>query len=168
VRFAGRAFRAIDPRWSFGPLSGEGAALRGARFNPKGTPALYLSLDPVTAINEVAQGFAGRIPPCVLCDYDVDCADIVDLGTPEAWGIAGVTFETLSCAWKLASPAPSQQLASRLIREGTAGIIVPSFAIGAAEHDRNLVLWKWGPDAPHRVMVFDPSGRLPRNQLSWP
>ena len=60
MRFAGRAYRAIDPKWSFGPLSGEGAALRGARFNPPGVPALYLSLDPVTALNEVAQGFAGR------------------------------------------------------------------------------------------------------------
>jgi len=33
--------------------------------------------------------------------------------------------------------------------------------------DRNLVLWRWGPDLPHRISVDDPSGRLPRNQLSW-
>jgi len=168
VRFAGRAFRAIDPRWSFGPLSGDGAALRGGRFNPKGVPALYLSLDPVTAINEVAQGFAGRIPPCVLCDYDVDCTDIVDLSTKQSRTAAGTTLEVLACAWKLISTAPSQQLAARLIRDGAAGIVVPSFAAGASEHDRNLVLWKWGPDDPHKVMVFDPSGRLPKNQLSWP
>lgn len=31
----------------------------------------------------------------------------------------------------------------------------------------NLVLWRWAPDLPHRVNVYDPSGRLPRNQTSW-
>jgi RES domain-containing protein len=29
------------------------------------------------------------------------------------------------------------------------------------------VLWDWGPDLPHKVTVFDPSGRLPKDQLSW-
>jgi RES domain-containing protein len=30
-----------------------------------------------------------------------------------------------------------------------------------------VVLWTWGPDLPHNVNVFDPTGRLPKNQLSW-
>lgn len=25
----------------------------------------------------------------------------------------------------------------------------------------------WGQDLPHKVRVFDPSGRLPKDQLSW-
>jgi RES domain-containing protein len=33
--------------------------------------------------------------------------------------------------------------------------------------DRNLVLWRWGPDLPHKVTVYDPTGKLPKNQLSW-
>ncbi len=37
VRFQGLAYRAHDPRWSFKPLSGEGAAVHGGRFNPKGS-----------------------------------------------------------------------------------------------------------------------------------
>ena len=167
MRLVGRAYRAIDPRWSFGPLSGAGAALRGARFNPKGVAALYLSLDPICAINEVAQGFAGRIPPCVICEYELDCADIVDLSTATLQAESGTSLDVLGCAWKLATPAPSQQLAVRLRRERAAGIIVPSFAVGADPSHRNVVLWDWGPDLPHRVEVFDPSGRLPKNQLSW-
>lgn len=167
MRFAGRAYRAIDPRWSFGPLSGEGAALRGARFNPRGVSALYLSLDPVGALNEVAQGFAGRVPPVVLCEYELDCDDLVDLREPDLRAAAGTSLEVLACAWKLASPAPSQVLAARLIANGAAGVVVPSFAVAAEPHHANLVLWRWGPDLPHRVNVFDPSGRLPKNQLSW-
>jgi RES domain-containing protein len=167
VRFAARAYRAIDPKWSFGPLSGDGAALRGARFNPQGVPALYLSLDPATAVNEVAQGFSGRVAPLVLCEYDVDCDPVLDLRETGGREAAGTTLEVLGCAWKLTTPAPSQQLASRLIAEGIAGILVPSFAVGAEAHHHNLVLWRWGPGLPHRVEVFDPTGRLPRNQLSW-
>src|SRR5262249_792496 len=60
LRFEGLAYRAHDPRWSFRPLSGDGAAVHGGRFNPKGTPALYLALDPMTAIKEAAQGFARK------------------------------------------------------------------------------------------------------------
>ena len=46
-------------------------------------------------------------------------------------------------------------------------MLAPSFANGADPHDHNLILWRWGPDLPHRVDVHDPSGRLPKNQLSW-
>jgi len=44
-------------------------------------PALYLALTMETAIKEVSQGLGYRIDPCVLCCYDVDCADVVDLRT---------------------------------------------------------------------------------------
>jgi RES domain-containing protein len=33
--------------------------------------------------------------------------------------------------------------------------------------DINLVLWRWSLALPHKVAVFDPGGRLPKNQLSW-
>ena len=46
-------------------------------------------------------------------------------------------------------------------------MLAPSFAPGAEADDVNLVLWDWGPDLPHRIAVFDPSGRLPKDQLSW-
>ncbi len=51
--------------------------------------------------------------------------------------------------------------------EGQAGILVPSFAPEATEADHNLVLWRWSDRRPHRGRVFDPTGRLPKDQLSW-
>lgn len=171
MRFTGVCHRAHDPRWSFKPISGDGAAVRGARFNPKGVPALYLALDLVTAVKEVNQGLARRIDPCVLCSYEVDCDDIVDLRTDDARHIAGVSLDTMRCAWMddigRGRRPPSWSIHDRLTAAGSAGILVPSFAPGANASDHNLVLWTWGRDRPHKVAVFDPSGKLPKNQLSW-
>ena len=171
MRFVGTGFRAHDPRWSFKPISGEGAAIRGARFNPRGVPALYLGLSIMTAIKEISQGLAHRLDPTVLCSYDVDCDDVVDLTTEQGRGPASVSPEDMACAWASAladgdRPA-SWSIYDQLVSRGVAGILVPSFAPGADAGDRNLVLWDWGPDLPHRVEVYDPSGRLPRDQLSW-
>lgn len=171
MRFSGTCYRAHDPRWSFQPISGEGAAIRGARFNPKGVPTLYLALGIMTAVKEANQGFAHRIDPCVLCSYEVDCADIVDLRTEEGRNLASVSFEDMACGWMgfLADGErpPSWAIHDRLVGAGVAGILVPSFAPGAETADHNLVLWKWGETPPHKVVVVDPSGRLPKNQLSW-
>ena len=62
---------------------------------------------------------------------------------------------------------PSWKIARRLNDEGNAGILVPSFAPGATVEDHNLVLWRWSDQPPQQVRVFDPSGRLPKDQLSW-
>ena len=62
---------------------------------------------------------------------------------------------------------PSWRIARRLIAEGKAGILVPSYAPGATPADHNLVLWDWSDRPPHKVSVFDPGGRLPKDQLSW-
>jgi hypothetical protein len=101
VRFQGSAYRAHDPKWSFKPLSGDGAAIHGGRFNPKGTPALYVALDPMTAVMEAAQGFAQKILPCVLCTYEIDCEDVIDLRTEADRQSKGVAEEEL--------PAPGSQ-----------------------------------------------------------
>lgn len=171
MRFRGTAYRAHDPRWSFSPLSGDGAAIHGGRFNPKGTSALYLALAPMTAIKEAAQGLALKIEPLVLCSYEVDCEDVLDLTTPAGRKTAGVGLDDLACGWMLLAhegrTPPTWAMAKRLIGDHVAGVIAPSFAPGATADDRNLVLWRWGPDRPHRVGVHDPSGRLPKNQLSW-
>lgn len=171
MRFAGECFRAHDPSWSWTPLSGAGAALKGRRFNWRGLEALYLSLSVSTVFREISAGFAHRLTPYVLCSYDVDCQDIADLRDEAARAAMGIELEDLACAWAsdLAAgrePA-SWAVVRRLLAEGHAGALVPSFANGALADDQNLVLWRWGPDLPHRVTVYDPSGRLPKNQLSW-
>jgi len=165
LRFAGTCYRSHDPRWSFTPVSGAGAALRGARFNPQGVPALYLSLEIMTAIRETNQGFSHKIDSCGLCSYEVDSEDIVDLRTDDDRQAAGVGLDEMNCAWfadiRLGRTPASWSLAARLIGSGAAGILVPSFAAHALATDANLVPWKWGPDLPHKVTVHDPSGRFP-------
>lgn len=123
-------------------------------------------------MKEITQGFARKIEPCVLCAYEVDCENVVDLTTQDGRESASVAVADIACAWfaELAAgrePA-SWLIADRLMARGCAGALVPSFAPGAGVEDVNLVLWTWGPDPPHRVHVHDPSGRLPRDQLSWP
>jgi RES domain-containing protein len=171
LRFAGICYRAHDPRWPFTPLSGDGAAVRGGRYNPKGVPALYLALSLITAVKEANQGFAHRIDPCVLCSYDLDCDDILDLRTPADQERAGIDPVVMGCAWMdwvgKGKRPPSWSLYDRFAPQGAAGLLVPSFTPGADASDWNIVLWNWGPSPPHSVKVFDPSGRLPRNQLSW-
>jgi len=171
LRFQATCYRAHNPRWSFKPLSGDGAAIRGARFNPKGMPALYLTLTIETAIKEVSQGLASRINPYVLCSYDVDCEDVVDLRSEAGRTEHRVSSAELSAPWFsdiLEGKEPTGwQLGRRLIARGIAGILVPSFAPGATQRDQNLVLWDWSDRPPHQVRLFDPSGRLPRDQRSW-
>jgi len=153
------------------PTSGAGSAISGGRFNPRGVPALYLALDPLTAVRESNQGLAAKIQPCLLCAYEVDCEDIVDLSTDAARAAEGVAHGHLAAPWLkifLAAQQPPQwTIFETLRRRDAAGVLVPSFAPGSSANDRNLVLWRWGPDLPRKVEVFDPSGRLPKNQLSW-
>ena len=165
MRFTGICYRAIDPRWSFAPVSGDGAAIRGARFNPKGVPALYLATTTGGAVSEASQGFAFKFHPMTLCSFEVDCGDIVDLSTEEARLVAGVDMVALNCPWAL-DLAQNRKPASWAIHQqyskSAAGILVPSFANRAPQGATNLVLWKWGPDLPHKAVVFDPESRLPQ------
>ena len=161
MRFTGECFRAHDPNWSWTPLSGAGAGLE----------ALYLSLSVNTVFREVSGGFAHRLTPYVLCSYDVDCQDIADLRADADRARQGVELADLACAWGSdlitgRQPA-SWGVVRRLLAQGHAGILVPSFANGATVDDRNLVLWRWGPDLPHKVTAYDPTGKLPKNQLAW-
>ena len=171
MRFEGRCFRGHDPAWSFSPLSGDGAAKTGGRFNRKGEPTLYLALDIVTAVNECMQGLTQRLQPLTICEYDVDCDPIADLSDDAARKALGVQPDDLASAWltyhRAGKDSPSWLVADKLKTEGYAGMLVRSFAPGARADDCNLVLWRWGPDLPTRVTVFDPNGRLPKDQLSW-
>lgn len=171
MRFAGHAYRLMDPRWSWAPDSGAGSAKAGGRFNRKGQLALYTSMDPMTAFREVQYGLA-RTQPYVICTYEVDCEDVLDLGDPEVRSRRGITLAELGSDWRylhhvLKQDPPTWLLTDRLIREGIAGIRVPSFAKGATHSDANLVFWTWSDALPHRVRVIDDDQALPRDQASW-
>jgi RES domain-containing protein len=164
MNYKGRAYRAHDPRWSWQPLSGRGAAISGGRFNVKGQEALYLALSPITALAECTQGFAARMLPLTLCEYDIDCADIIDLTDPAMRAAEGVAYEDMACGWltfqRSGKLAPSQAVAKALMKKGYSGALVPSFVPGIADGATNLVLWRWGDRALNRVVVYDPDGRL--------
>ncbi|MER9848324.1 RES family NAD+ phosphorylase [Mesorhizobium sp. M0106] len=164
MRFVGTCYRAHDPRWAFKPSSGDGAAIRGARFNPEGVPALYLALTVMTAVKEANQSFAHRIDPCVLCSYEVDCEDITGLTSEQGRGESSVTLTDMASAWATAlgngERPESWSIYDRLQPQGIAGILVSSFAPGAETEDRNLVLWDWGPDLrTHPVSTAAPMSR---------
>ena len=171
MRLLGLVHRAHHPRWSFAPTSGEGAARHGGRFNPVGTPALYTSRRMEAAWLEAQQGFAFKAQPLTICAYEVDCADVADLGEVVGRRALGVAAADLACAWEdLASRGvepPSWRVARRLIADGHVGIIVPSFAPGAGSADRNVVFWRWSDAPPHKVVVIDDEARLPRDDRSW-
>lgn len=172
MRFAGTCYRFHDPRWSFLPASGAGAAIHGGRFNPKGVEALYLALNVETAFLEISQGFAEKFRPAMLISYEVDCDSIVDLRTEADRRSARISHTDMACAWFAEAAAgrepASWAIARRLIERGASGILVPSFAVAAepARH-QNLVLWRWSNDLPRKVRVYDPDGRLPNDQRSW-
>ncbi|MEM7687608.1 MAG: RES domain-containing protein [Pseudomonadota bacterium] len=166
-----RCYRAHDPSWSFSPTSGEGARIRGGRFNVKGTATLYLTFAIETAVAEWLQSLSPRLEPMTICEYDVDCDDILDLTDPAVCKDAGIDPNDLACGWLSyqlrGEIAPSQKIAQDSIDRGAAGIIVPSFAPGASKGAKNLVLWSWGNNRPHKVMVYDPNARLPKDRSSW-
>lgn len=164
MRFQGLAYRAHNPKWAWDPLSGEGAFLHGGRFNRKGVAALYLSLDPQTAIREV-QPLRRPMQPVVLCAYEVDVEPIFDSLVSRNCRDAGISdSEITSPNWRLEMnsgliPA-SQQLADKLMETGFTGLRFRSFAAGAAGNDLNLVLWRWSSRRPVKVLLIDDEERL--------
>ncbi|KUR75355.1 RES family NAD+ phosphorylase [Novosphingobium sp. Fuku2-ISO-50] len=171
MRFVGRCYRGHDPMWSFSPMSGEGAAKTGGRFNRKGEPTLYLSLDVMTAFGECTQGLSRRLQPLTMCEYDVDCNPVADLRTDAGRAAHSVSLEDIACGWlgylRKGHDAPSWLVVDRLKSRGFAGILAPSFVPDATQANCNLILWRWSDELPTKVTVFDPSGRLPRAQSSW-
>lgn len=142
MRFIGRC-TARDPAWSFAPLSSAGAAPTGGRFNQKGEPTLYLSLDIMTSLGEFTQGFSNRMQPLTMGEYDIYCEPVADLRDDSSRLQHGVACGELDCPWLsclLAGRAASSWVAAERMRSsGHGGMIVPSFVPGATDANLNLV-----------------------------
>jgi len=93
-------YRAHHPRWSFAPTSGAGAALHGGRFNRPGLECLYTSMTLGTAWLEAQQGFAFKAQPMLVCAYEVDCADVLDLTGRAGRRSADTSLDELGSAWE--------------------------------------------------------------------
>jgi RES domain-containing protein len=156
-----RLWRMLTVRWQAEPLSGEGAAKMGGRWNRPGTPALYLSFDHGTAIAEFHQSL---VRPGTLTAYDVKAQPIADLTAADAAQHYGFDRATPWCEWRklwmvMGQEPPTWALADHLMAQGAAGAIVPSVQIKGG---RNLVLWRWSADAEEgaQVRVIDPLAEL--------
>jgi len=71
------AYRMHTPRWATAPTSGAGAAAHGGRANRPGVTALYLALEPETAVREYQQ-LSPLMPPGTLVSYTVRLEPVVD------------------------------------------------------------------------------------------
>tara|TARA_R110001583_G_scaffold193295_1_gene361353 strand:+ start:2853 stop:3401 length:549 start_codon:yes stop_codon:yes gene_type:complete len=164
-------YRYHNPRWSYAPTSGQGAAQRGGRFNRPKTEALYTSLDITTSFYEAAQGMISKPAPLTLCSYKTDLTQILDLTSNANKQALGISDDQLGCAWRLekikGNDPVSWLIADDLMGQGVAGILVKSHAPNLVKDGVNLVLWDWSETRPNKVTVFDPFGNLPKNQDSW-
>ncbi len=158
MRFRGIVYRAINPLWAREPLSGDGAARFGGRFNPKGLPALYTSLSPLTAIREANQ--VGNFQPITLISINLDSGPILDTRLPDALERYGIKQGDLgNDDWRermmTGKKVPTHALALSAISNGFVGMITPSYAPAAERSDLNLVLWEWSGGASQATLVDD-------------
>lgn len=163
---SGILWRAYVPRWAHAPLSGDGAARFGGRWNPVGAPTIYAARELSTAWAEYNQGFVQH--PALIAQLRLDGALLVDLTDPEVLAGLGVDEAIHRCEWRAdldAGRIPSAHLLrERLLQQGCDGVIYPSFM---SPGGTCVALWHWnGKDQP-KLTITDPDGRLPKGPGSW-
>ena len=162
------AYRMHTPRWATAPTSGAGAAAHGGRANRPGTPALYLALEPETAVREYQQ-LSPLMPPGTLVSYTVRLAPVVDFRAgfdPTQWSDL---WEEFHCDWRelwfnQRVEPPSWVLADETLASGAKGIL---FGSRLAPGGTNLVVFNDMLATDDTLQVYDPAGALPKNQDSW-
>lgn len=162
-------YRYLTPRWSYDPLSGAGAALHGGRFNRPGVPALYLSVEPETALAEYKQG-SSIVQPATLAAYITDLAGVADLSAGSDPADRPGTWADWDCDWRWIARVekripPSWLIGDEVIRAGCAGLLFPSTQHAGGT---NLVVFSSNLTGADDLVVHDPDGRLPTDARSWP
>lgn len=159
-------WRAFVPRWSHLPLSGEGAARFGGRWNAVGTPAIYAARELSTAWAEYNQGFVQH--PALIARLELSGADLVDLTDDAVLEALGLDRTIHDCEWRSMLDAgrqpPTHKLQKRLARQKKHGIIYPSFM---SPGGTCVALWKWNAKGAPKLEAVDPEGRLPKSPASW-
>ncbi|CDX46032.1 conserved hypothetical protein [Mesorhizobium plurifarium] len=159
-------WRAFVPRWAYLPLSGEGAARFGGRWNPLGAPTIYAAQELSTAWAEYNQGFVQH--PALIAQLELSGARLADLTDAATLAGLGVTTDIHRCEWRdlldRGLGPETHQLRDRLLADGLHGVIYPSFM---SPGGTCVALWRWnGNGAPH-LDVVDPEHRLPETPASW-
>ena len=159
-------WRAFVPRWAHLPLSGEGAARFGGRWNPVGAPAIYAARELSTAWAEYNQGFVQH--PALVVQLRLEGARLVDLTDPDELGRRNIDPAIHTCEWRDAldrGEAPqTHRLRERLLAEGADGVVYPSVM---SPGGTCVALWRWNAPGAPQLAVVDPDRRLPKTPASW-
>nr|WP_117193386.1 RES domain-containing protein [Rhizobium terrae] len=159
-------WRAYVPRWAHAPLSGDGAARFGGRWNPVGAPAIYAARELSTAWAEYNQGFVQH--PALITQLRLEGARLADLTSPATLAGLGIDETIHRCEWRAdldkgLKPA-TLALRERLVERSFHGVIYPSFM---SPGGTCIALWRWNDGTGPALNVIDPDGRLPKNPASW-
>ncbi|PSJ62514.1 RES family NAD+ phosphorylase [Kumtagia ephedrae] len=159
-------WRAYVPRWPWLPLSGDGAARFGGRWNPVGAPTIYAARELSTAWAEYNQGFVQH--PALIARLELTGARLVDLIDLRVFERLGLTPDIHHCEWRAILDAGGQpethRLRGKLLGEGADGVIYPSIM---SPGGTCVALWRWNAAGAPRLDVVDPEGRLPKSPASW-
>ena len=159
-------WRAFVPRWAYQPLSGEGAARFGGRWNPVGAPTIYAARELSTAWAEYNQGFVQH--PALIAQLRLDDAQLADLTDPAELAAHGVDPGIHGCEWRDAMDKgdvpETHRLRQRLLSQGIDGVVYPSFM---SPGGTCVGLWRWNVPGGPRLASVDPDHRLPKTQASW-
>lgn len=147
----------LSPRWQHEPLSGEGAARQGGRWNARGMPALYFSADHATAIAEYMQGL---IHPGTLTRYDIRIDGILDLTDVAEATVLGVDDRFLKLPWRTVRDLKGREPETwAFARDAVVAGIMGMWVASVQGRGVNLVLWQWA-NTPGSVRVVDPLSEL--------
>lgn len=160
-----RLWRAYVPRWANAPLSGDGAARFGGRWNPVGLPTIYAARELSTAWAEYNQGFVQH--PALIAQLELRHARLADTMDPALLADLGITEDIHREEWRDVSdrglvPA-THRLQAELATRGYDGLIYPSFMSPGGSC---VALWRWNAGGAE-LTVVDPESRLPKTPASW-
>ena len=159
-------WRAYVPQWAHAPLSGEGAARFGGRWNPVGAQTIYAACELSTAWAEYNQGFVQH--PALIAQLTLTGARLADLTMPQELAAFGLSDDLDRCEWRAALDdgrvPETHKVRERLLRAGADGVVYPSFM---SPGGRCVALWRWNGQGKPTLRVVDPEHRLPRSPASW-
>lgn len=159
-------WRAFVPRWAYRPLSGDGAARFGGRWNPTGARTIYAARELSTAWAEYNQGFVQH--PALIVQMTLEAARLADLTDPETLAALELDASIHDCEWRQSVDRgiepETYRVRRRLMRNGYDGVVYPSFM---SRGGTCVALWRWNGSGRPRLEAIDPDHRLPTSPASW-